>query len=63
MTIFITAGPGAKSGVWKKSVGTASTSPHGVWPTRHFTDDAKAEGLVADLKRQMPTAKVVRRSR
>lgn len=61
MTIFVTTGPGPKSGIDKTSVGTASTGP--CYPTRSFTDDAKAEGLVADLHRRYPNAQIVRRSR
>jgi hypothetical protein len=63
MKIFVTTGPGPKSGVVKTSVGTASTVVGGVWPTRHFTDTAKADGLVADLERQNPGAEVVHLTR
>jgi hypothetical protein len=63
MKIFVTTGPGPKSGVVKTSVGTASTQVGGIWPTRHFTDTTKADGLVADLKRQNPGAEIVRQTR
>jgi len=62
MRIIITAGPGAKSGIFKTTVAIEGVEPFG--KAHHFTDTIAAEGYKDELQQQYgPGLEVVRRTR